>query len=171
MSDTTWTDLVLDHFGRVDESLRASLDGLDEAALAWRPGPDANPLGWTVWHVSRVFDDHLAKLVDREQVWQGSREGVDAPYEVSAFGYGQSPDEVGRLRATAEGLLAYWGEVHERAREIVSGLAGDDPDRVVDENWDPPVTLAVRLVSLMDEGSQHAGQVAYVRGLWDRHAN
>ena len=38
-------------------------------------------------------------------------------------------------------------------------------DRVVDRTWDPPVTLGVRLVSILDDDTQHAGQAAYVRGL------
>ena len=36
---------------------------------------------------------------------------------------------------------------------------------VIDENWDPPVTLGVRLVSVIDDDTQHIGQAAYVRGL------
>lgn len=41
----------------------------------------------------------------------------------------------------------------------------DDFDRVVDTAWDPPVTLGVRLVSVYDDATQHAGQAAYLRGL------
>lgn len=162
-----WTDLALDAFSRVDENLRASLEGLDEQALVWRPGPDANPIGWLAWHLTRGFDAHLAELAETEPLWKGSRGGIVAPYDDDATGFGQSPDEVGEFRASAEALLAYWREVYERARETVAGLASDDPERIVDDSWDPPVTLAVRLVSLMDEGSQHAGQIAYLRGLWD----
>jgi hypothetical protein len=40
-----------------------------------------------------------------------------------------------------------------------------DLDRVVDKRWDPPVTLGVRLVSVVDDDAQHVGQAAYVRGL------
>ena len=40
-----------------------------------------------------------------------------------------------------------------------------DLDRVVDERWDPPVTLGVRLVSVVNDDAQHLGQAAYVRGL------
>jgi hypothetical protein len=43
-----------------------------------------------------------------------------------------------------------------------------DLDRVVDTNWDPPVTLGVRLVSVISDGLQHAGQAAYVRGVAQR---
>ncbi len=40
-----------------------------------------------------------------------------------------------------------------------------DLPRVVDERWDPPVTLGVRLVSVISDGLQHAGQAAFIRGI------
>jgi hypothetical protein len=36
---------------------------------------------------------------------------------------------------------------------------------VVDEAYDPPVTLGVRLVSVLSDDLQHVGQAAYARGL------
>ena len=47
----------------------------------------------------------------------------------------------------------------------------DDLDRVVDEAWDPPVTLGVRLVSVAVDSLQHAGQAAYVRGVLERNGH
>jgi hypothetical protein len=54
--------------------------------------------------------------------------------------------------------------VHARTAGFLRGLTDNDLDRVVDENWDPPVTLGVRLVSVLDDDLQHVGQAAYVRG-------
>ena len=62
-------------------------------------------------------------------------------------------------------LAAYATAVHERTVAYLATLSADDLDRVVDERWDPPVTLAVRLVSVVDDDAQHVGQAAYVRGL------
>jgi len=39
---------------------------------------------------------------------------------------------------------------------------------VVDESWHPPVTLGVRLVSIISDDLQHAGQAAYLRGIITR---
>ena len=44
-------------------------------------------------------------------------------------------------------------------------LSPDDLDRVVDDRWDPPVTLGARLVSVVNDDTQHVGQAAYVSGL------
>ena len=38
-------------------------------------------------------------------------------------------------------------------------------EREVDQSWDPPVTLAVRLVSVVNDITQHAGQAAYAAGI------
>jgi hypothetical protein len=40
---------------------------------------------------------------------------------------------------------------------------------VVDTRWDPPVTAAVRLVSVLGDALQHLGQAGYVQGLAERH--
>ena len=65
----------------------------------------------------------------------------------------------------AEVLVDYLDAVSDRTRTVLDGLGPDDLDRVVDRRWDPPVTMGVRLVSVADDGLQHLGQAAYVRGL------
>ena len=86
------------------------------------------------------------------------------PYDVDATGYGQSSDEVGALKVTADMLTGYHDAVHRATVDYLATLSDEDYPRVVDERWDPPVTLAVRLVSVLDDTTQHAGQAAYVRG-------
>ena len=53
-------------------------------------------------------------------------------------------------------------------KEYVGRLSDEDLSRIVDDRWDPPVTLAVRLVSVISDDLQHAGQAAYVRGVLER---
>jgi hypothetical protein len=50
----------------------------------------------------------------------------------------------------------------------VRSLSEADLTRVVDRNWDPPVTVSVRLVSVIADDLQHVGQAAYVRGILQR---
>ena len=95
----------------------------------------------------------------------GWSERFGLPFEPRATGYGHSPAEVAAVRAEAELLLGYHDAVSARTTEWISGLGEGDLDRVVDESWDPPVTLGVRLVSVIADDLQHAGQAAYVRGM------
>jgi uncharacterized damage-inducible protein DinB len=167
---TTANDLLIDGLGRVRDTVHEVVEGLGEDELAYRPDPDANPIAWLVWHLTRVQDDHVAEVAGGEQIWTagGWVERFRLPYDVPAIGYGQSSDEVGRLRATAEMLTGYHDAVHDASVNYLRGLTDDDYERVVDANWDPPVTLAVRLLSVLNDTTQHAGQAAYVRGLVDR---
>jgi hypothetical protein len=102
-------------------------------------------------------------------VWtaQGFADRFDLPFDVSAIGYGQTTDEVGQVRADAGLLTEYLRAVHEQTASYLATLGPDDLDRVVDTRWDPPVTLGVRLVSVVSDDLQHAGQAAYVRGLME----
>jgi hypothetical protein len=159
-------DLLLDALGRAHDLVPSAIEGLSVTELLWRPDADANPIAWLVWHLTRVQDDHLAELggVEQRYTADGWAERFGLPYPTDALGYGQSSDEVGAFRLEDPSLLTgYHESVHAMTVEVVEAI--DDFDRVVDERWDPPVTVAVRLVSVINDISQHVGQAAYVRGL------
>jgi hypothetical protein len=81
-------------------------------------------------------------------------------------GYGHTPDQVATITvASHEVLTAYYDAVHEQTIRYVSTLTDADLPRIVDTRWDPPVTLGVRLVSVIDDDLEHAGQAAYLRGM------
>lgn len=159
--------LLIDLLGRVQEHVHDVLDGADEELLLARPAPGTNHIAWLVWHLTRVEDDHLAGLQDDvDQVWtEGWADGFALPFDLGDIGYGHDEQEVAAVRPSAELLRGYHDAVHDRAVWIVRSLEDEDFDRVVDERWDPPVTLGVRLVSVIDDCIQHSGQAAYVRGL------
>jgi uncharacterized protein DUF664 len=163
-------DVLADAFARVLEEVRAAVDGLTEEQLAHRLDAAANPIAWLVWHLLRVQDDHVAEVAGREQVWTagGWAARFGLPFADSATGYGHSAAEVGRVRASAELLTGYADAVTAQTLDFLRGVEGEDLDRVVDERWDPPVTLGVRLVSVISDDLQHAGQAAYVRGVLER---
>jgi hypothetical protein len=166
-------DLLLDAFGRVHGSLPEVLSGLRPEQLLWRPDDDANSIAWLVWHLSRVQDDHLADLDGGEQVWtsHGWHDRFGLPYPARAVGYGQTSDEVGAFVLNDPVLLTgYHAAVHERTVRTVEGLDANGFSRIVDRRWDPPVTAAVRLVSVVNDITQHLGQAAYVRGLVERRS-
>jgi hypothetical protein len=166
----TPAELLLDSLDRVRESVESVLDGLDDAALVARPAPGANTIAWLVWHLARVEDDHVAEVAGHEQVWtaDGYARRFDLPFDDSAIGYGFSSEEVGQVVASADLLGDYFAAVRARTTAYVAGLSADDLDRVVDDRWDPPVTLGVRLVSVVNDATQHVGQAGYVRGLVTR---
>jgi uncharacterized damage-inducible protein DinB len=163
----TPAQLLSDAFQRIVEGGTAVVDGLDADRLAQRPSPDANSIAWLVWHLARVQDDHVAGVAGLEQVWsaRGFAGRFALPFDERDTGFGHSSSDVGKVRADADLLAAYLEAVHEQTVGYLAGLSEADLDRVVDTRWDPPVTLGVRLVSVVNDDSQHLGQAAYVRGL------
>ena len=160
--------LLTDSFSRIGEEVHGAVEGLSAEQLAYRVDAEANSIGWLVWHLSRVQDDHVAGVAGSEQVWtaQGWVDRFGLPFRARSIGYGHSSDKVGAVRVESPDLLTgYYDAVAVRTQEYVGGLTESDLDRVVDEAWDPPVTLGVRLVSVIDDCAQHAGQAAFVRGI------
>jgi Protein of unknown function (DUF664) len=166
----TSADILIDAFGRTQENVHAVVRGLTAGQLAERIAPDANPIAWLVWHLTRVQDDHIAEVAGGDQIWiaQGWHERFGLPFEPTATGYGQSDADVAAVRVPASLLAGYLDAVTDRTIDYVRGLHGDELTRVVDENWDPPVTLAVRLVSVLSDDLQHAGQTALIKGSFGR---
>jgi hypothetical protein len=163
-------ELLSDSLGRVRDDMPPLVDGLDVDQLAWRPDDQSNSIAWLVWHLTRIEDDHVAHVAGIEQVWtsQGWYDRFGLPFPAGAHGYGHSPAEVAQVRVGADLLAGYHEAVATMALEYVGSLEPSDLDRVVDERWDPPVTLGVRLVSVVNEVNQHVGQAAYLRGLVER---
>ncbi len=166
----TSADLLTDALDRISQTVHEAVDGLDEAALTTRLDPEANSIAWLVWHLARVQDDHLAAAAGSAQVWtsDGWSERFGLPFADKAIGYGHSSDEVASVRAPAGLLTGYHDAVHARSSGWVQTLDDEALARVVDESMGSPVTLGVRLVSVIDDCTQHAGQAAFVRGIVER---
>lgn len=160
--------LLLDLYGRIPPLAQQALDGVALEQLTQPPSPGANTIAWLVWHLARVQDHHVAGILGTDQIWISGdwarRFGLEP--DPSNTGYGHSAEEAAAVQPEGpEVLMEYLNAVGARTTTMLAGLVPADLDRIVDRNWDPPVTLGVRLASIADDSLQHAGQAAYVRGL------
>ena len=162
-------DLLIDTYGRVEESMRQCLDGLQPEQLVFRPSETSNSIAWLAWHLTRVQDHHLSDLAERPQAWvaDGWHARFDKPADAGDTGFGYTPEQVAAIRpASAQLLLEYFEAIHQRSLEYLRRVEPADLDRVLDEPWwNPPPTVGVRLVSVAEDCLQHVGQMAYLRGL------
>ena len=163
----TSADLLTDAFDRIREEVHHAVDGLSKEQLAFRVNDDANSIAWLVWHLTRIQDDHVSDVTRVEQAWTagGWAERFALPFGRLATGYEHSSSEVAAVQVDAELLTGYHDAVFEETSRYVRTLTDADLPRVVDESWDPPVTLAVRLISVISDDLQHVGQAAFIRGL------
>lgn len=159
--------LLTEAFGRISGVVHSALRDAGVEILTYRADPGANTMAWLIWHLSRVQDDHIADLAGQEQVWtaQGWADRFNLPFDTAETGYGQSDAEVAAVRAGADLLGGYYDAVHASTLTFLGTVTEADLARIVDTSWDPPVTLAVRLISILSDDLQHAGQASYLRGL------
>jgi uncharacterized damage-inducible protein DinB len=168
---TTSIDVLIDAFGRIRGAVRRVVKGLSPEDLAARMDDGANSIGWLVWHLTRIQDDHVADVAESDQVWTdaGWFERFGLPFPAAATGFGHSSNEVAQVAGiTAELLVGYHEAVHDRTVQFLRGVNDAELGRVVDISWDPPVTLGVRLVSVIADDLQHVGQAAFVAGMLSR---
>jgi hypothetical protein len=166
----TSAELLADAFGRIGETVHGVVDGLSPDQLAFRVGGTSNSISWLVWHLTRIQDDHLADVAGTDQAWTSLDWAVrfGLPLAVTDTGYGHTSHQVAAVTSDGAMLAGYHDEVLGRTLRFLQGVTDADLNSVVDERWDPPVTLGVRLVSVVDDSLQHAGQAAYVRGILER---
>lgn len=159
-------ELLEDLFNRIRDVVVETIDGLSLDDLVFRPSSNANSIAWLVWHLTRIQDDHIADLASKDQIWdRGWCKKFGLPFDLSVTGYGQSTIDVAKVRPSAQLLIDYFNAVHSYTIEFIKTLNDGDYKRVVDKRWNPPVTLAVRLISIVSDDLQHAGQAAYIKGL------
>jgi len=167
----TSAGLITDAFGRIRETVSDTLYGLTAEQLTYRIDADANPIAWLIWHLTRIQDDHVSAAFGVRQVWSDGgwavRFGLQPDSSDTGYGHNRVQVAVVSEACAASALLLadYHEAVYDQTVKLVSGITDADLERVVDRSWRPPVTLGVRLVSVLNDDAQHAGQAAFVRGI------
>ncbi len=165
-----WQQLIMDVNGQVLRVLEKALDGLTQDDLNRQPHPDCNSMGWLTWHLTRMGDGRFATLIGEEQLWVSDKwyARFNRPSDPSDRGIGHSSEDVAAFRSPdVDTLLEYYRAVLERTRRYISSLSMTDLDQEI--NMPPPQTpqkVGVFLMRDLNGSLQHAGQVAYLRGLF-----
>ena len=164
-------DLLVEAYSHINRIVHQATDDLTQEQLAYRPEPGANSIAWLVWHLTRIQDSHLKNVVQVEEAWLteewSSRFGMP---DATGIGFGDGPGEVAAIRPPRAILLGYHDRVAGRVLDYLPTIDSAELDRIVDTNYNPHVTAGIRLMSVVQDNMQHAGQARYIRGIIERLA-
>ena len=162
-------DLLVEAYSHINRIVHQATDDLTQEQLAYRPEPGTNSIAWLVWHLTRIQDSHLKNVVQVEEAWLteewSSRFGMP---DATGIGFGDGPGEVAAIRPPRAILLGYHDRVAGRVLDYLPTVDSTELDRIVDTNYDPHVTAGIRLMSVVQDNTQHAGQARYIRGMIER---
>jgi len=164
------SSLLIDAFGRISKVVEQSVKGCEPTGLSYRPEPGSNSIAWLVWHLTRIQDEHLSDIMGLEQAWvtDGWHQRFGMEADPANTGRGHGPDEVAAISPDGGLVQGYHTAVAKRSAEYLGKVNDAELDRIIDQSYDPPVTVGVRLVSVISDNIQHAGQARYLRGIVDR---
>jgi hypothetical protein len=160
--------LVLEALGRVRDMVRNALKDLSPDELLVPPKPH---IAWLVWHLARVQDTNFSGLMERPQLWtaDGWHARFNMPPDPKDYGSGhrQTPAQVDAFTVNDKQLLLdYLDAVFARTKGYLSTVENADLNRVLNEpQYQPLPTLSIRLASVINCNTRHAGQIEYLRGL------
>ena len=163
-------DVLVEAYQRIRQLVRQSTLGLNTEQLTFRPDQESNSIAWLVWHLTRIQDDHLSAIDGSKQVWVTSAWAAELglPADPSNLGQGDGPVEVAAVQPRGpEVLLGYHDEVMDHSVSYLRSISASELDRIIDHSYTPPVSVGVRLVSVLSDNLQHAGQARYLRGMLD----
>ena len=165
-----WQELIAETYRRMSKEYENILDGLTPDDLHKRPAPDANTIGWLLWHTARSYDRTLGDVMYGEQVWTKEKwyKKFNRSSDPNDTGYRHTFEEVGKFRVPDINTLRdYQRAVIKASIEYIEKLTEDELDRECPLSTHPGTTesAGMRIVGNINDCYQHLGQAAFVRGL------
>jgi hypothetical protein len=163
------SEFALHSLTEVQEPLSKAVEGLTQEGLMRQPRPGANHIAFILWHMMRVEDWFFHYLFQRvPQIWEAEKwhEKLGLPDDPKVTGFGYTAEQVASFPSVQLRDLMAYGEA-VRA-ETLDYLRNTDPaklDETVTSRLFGEVSIASLIGHLVVELAQHAGQIAYIRGL------
>ena len=156
--------LVLKSLEQSQGYLTSALDGLTQEESAWKPGIECNNIAFILWHIARVEDFFVNRLVRRQKEINetgGFQERLGTP--VKAFGL--TLDELKAWPVPKlDDLRAYAKAVRDSTLAFLSAVPSEKLDEVPRPDRSPD-SIGASLGHMATEIALHVGQICYLRGL------
>lgn len=165
-----WQQLLIETYKRLSKEYEDILDGLTPEDLHKRPAPDANTIGWLLWHTARSLDRTIGDVIIGEQLWTRDKwyEKFGRKPDPNETGWGHSFEEAGKFRVPDINMLIdYQRAVVEVSVDYLGRLTEKELDRECPLSTHPGAKMPAdgRIIGNINDCFQHVGQAAYVRGL------
>jgi uncharacterized damage-inducible protein DinB len=163
-------EFILKALERTPMMLANALKDVRPDELKWRPGPQANSIGFILWHVTRSEDRFIHTLIQQKpQVWEQPKWHQlfpNLPSDPAATGYGFTSDQVAEFQMPKqEDLMQYNQAVRAATVDFLKGLPQDELNKTIDHPRLGKITYAEVMALLLGEINSHIGQMDYIRGL------
>jgi len=161
-------DLILDAIERVRKATSRPLDGLSQSEISWKPGPEANCIGFILLHSARTQDNFInTRLLKKPQIWESEKwfERFNLPVSETASGY--TREQLVAFNCPDIGnLTAYMEAVRAQTVQYVKQTSSLELERAVTlaPSWGE-IPVATALLFIVMHAAQHAGEISYIRGL------
>ncbi|HJN88462.1 MAG: DinB family protein [Dehalococcoidia bacterium] len=162
----TLNEFIEESLGKEHEFLMEAIQDLTPEELAWQAGPEANPIGWILWHMIRVEDMWMQFFIqERPEIWE--RDGWHLKFGLPTrdVGFGHTPEQVAQFPLLDLPDLNEYGEaVRGGTLEYLGSLGPEDYGRVPRERR-PEMSVGAVFRQVVGELFQHQGHISYLKGL------
>ena len=161
-------DFIQDTLERTQNAVTEAVKGLSHEELTWRPGAEANSIGFLLWHQTRAEDVIVHDWIQQKpQVWVTEKwyQRLKLPENPHDDGWGYTAEQVAAFPVPE--LKDLTGYAEATRAQTVKYLKDTAADRL-DQTLQTPLgelTIGQTFALLLCEIIQHTGQIAYLRGL------
>lgn len=135
--------------------------------LCWCPSQECNPVGFLLWHLARIEDIMLNRLLQRKpEIWESQNwyQKMNKPLRDSGFGYTAEQVRCFAVPTLAD-LQAYLAAVREEFLAYLRRLTPEKFDELARPDRPEWTVGRIFYQSIMHE-NQHLGTIEYLRGLY-----
>jgi len=160
---------------RAQEVLDKAVADLTREDIAYRAGPETNPISFILWHMSRVEDRLINHTLRQDsQIWEegawhsrlGFPKELGLPDELKTIGFNFTEEQVAAFPVPdLTDLLRYQRAVREATISFIDSLDDSEFERPFRHGQEGDTTLAFLIGRTIVHVSQHAGQIDFIKGL------
>lgn len=154
-------------FNEYLSQLKRAVDGITVSEAYSQPSPNSNHIGWLVWHMARVEDRWINRiLLGVTEEWNSGGWDTRFGLDPESNGAGQSLEEVLAMpQIPVSELLEYYEAVRARSIAYLDTVKDADLEREYEHPRFGVITGSWIVGHIIVEESQHTGQVALIRGM------